>query len=453
MDYVFKMTMMKTMMMVMLSLSVRGVEGNGIHDMDGNIIEGLAPEEIAVGAHGKLTDKEPTIPLYASQPKESRGKAPYEPPENFRYDTSGGPVEGKINVHLVPHTHDDTGWQVTVDQYFYQEVFYIVDTVIQNLIEDPNRRFIYVETGFFARWWDEASEIKRNQTRTLVENGQLEFINGGWCMHDEASPKWEAMVDQTTRGHQFLLKNFGPKANPRGTWQIDPFGHSNTQAWLLSAEAGMESLFWGRTDYQDFNARYKRSGLEWIWQGSDSLGDSAEIFAGALFGTGGGGYSTWIGFDGSDQQVQDDPERHDYNVDHWVDFFVQSALDQANHTQTEHQLWACGTDFQYQNADHWYHNLDKLIHYVNQNGTVNAFYSTPSRYVDEKKKDTTVTWEVRKDDIFPLADNAYVLSRDEPTILVVIALDILTTSPLSHHKQTNDAVIITGADTLRAVPR
>ena len=44
----------------------------------------------------------------------------------------------------------------------------------------------------------------------------------------------------------------------------------------------------------------------------------------------------------------------------WVDKFVQAALSQANHTRTEHQMWACGSDFQYQNADHWYHNLDKV---------------------------------------------------------------------------------------------
>ena len=138
------------------------------------------------------------------------------------------------------------------------QVFFIVDTVIAQLQVNPDRKFIYVEIGFFARWWEEASDLKRAAARKVVENGQLEFINGGWCMHDEASPLWTAMVDQTTRGHQFIQKNFGAKAAPRGTWQIDPFGHSNTQAWLLGAEAGMESLFWGRMDYQDRNMRFNK---------------------------------------------------------------------------------------------------------------------------------------------------------------------------------------------------
>jgi alpha-mannosidase len=60
-----------------------------------------------------------------------------------------------------------------------------------------------------------------------------------------------------------------------------------------------------------------------------------------------------------------------------------------------------------QNADHWFSNLDKIIHYANLNGTVNAFYSTPSKYVDQKKLDKTVKWELRQDDIFPLADKAH----------------------------------------------
>ena len=81
------------------------------------------------------------------------------------------------SVHLVPHTHDDTGWQVTVDQYFFTEVYYVVDTVVDQLVKNPKRHFIYVETGFFARWWDEQPDDRRNVTKALVASGQLEFIN------------------------------------------------------------------------------------------------------------------------------------------------------------------------------------------------------------------------------------------------------------------------------------
>ena len=115
-------------------------------------------------------------------------------------------------------------------------------------------------------------------------------------MHDEAAPYYVEMVDQTTRGHQWLKKNLGKNATPKVTWQIDPFGHSNTQAWLLGAKSGMQGMWWGRTDYQDFNARRPEKKLEWIWQGSQSMGKEGNIFAGELYGTGNGGYSTWMSF-------------------------------------------------------------------------------------------------------------------------------------------------------------
>ena len=51
------------------------------------------------------------------------------------------------------------------------------------------------------------------------------------------------------RSHTFLFDEFG--VVPKVGWQIDPFGHSATQAALLSAGAGFEALFFGRIDYAD----------------------------------------------------------------------------------------------------------------------------------------------------------------------------------------------------------
>ena len=97
--------------------------------------------------------------------------------------------------------------------------------------------------------WNEQTVAKQDQVRQFVQNGQLEFINGGWCMSDEAAPYYVDMVDQQTIGHQFLLQNFGPAAIPKTGWQIDPFGHSRTMGTLF-ALMGMNSWFFGRIDWQ-----------------------------------------------------------------------------------------------------------------------------------------------------------------------------------------------------------
>ena len=60
----------------------------------------------------------------------------------------------------------------------------MIDTVVTELQKDPNRKFMYVEVGFFARWWDQQPAAKQEIARKLVQTIQLEFINGGWCMHD-----------------------------------------------------------------------------------------------------------------------------------------------------------------------------------------------------------------------------------------------------------------------------
>ena len=116
--------------------------------------------------------------------------AAHRPAYNTSSRRSGAP--GVVNLHLVPHTHDDVGWLKTVDQYYYGAdasiqragVRKILNAVFKELMWNPDRRFIYVESAFFERWWDECDERTAEVVKTLVASGQLEFINGGASMAD-----------------------------------------------------------------------------------------------------------------------------------------------------------------------------------------------------------------------------------------------------------------------------
>ena len=109
-------------------------------------------------------------------------------PEPYSHCNLG--KEGFINVHMVPHTHDDVGWLKTVDQYYYgsnngnQEasVQYILDTVVIELEKDPSKRFVYVEIAFFWRWWNEQNDDTKQLVRTFVNEGRLEFVIGAWLI-------------------------------------------------------------------------------------------------------------------------------------------------------------------------------------------------------------------------------------------------------------------------------
>ncbi|XP_065872513.1 probable alpha-mannosidase At5g13980 isoform X2 [Euphorbia lathyris] len=328
------------------------------------------------------------------------------------YNTTSRIVPGKINVHLVPHTHDDVGWLKTVDQYYVGSnnsiqgacVQNVLDSLVPALLADRNRKFIYVEQAFFQRWWREQSTQVQTIVKKLVSSGQLELINGGMCMHDEATVHYIDMIDQTTLGHRFIKEEFN--LTPRIGWQIDPFGHSAVQAYLLGAEVGFDALFFARIDYQDRSKRKDKKTLEVVWQGSKSLGSSSQIFTGVFPKN----YEPpsdnfYFEVDSESPLLQDNINLFDYNVLDRVNDFVSAAISQANITRTNHIMWTMGTDFQYQYAHTWFKQMDKFIHYVNQDGRVNALYSTPSIYTDAKYA-AKESWPLKTDDYFPYADDA-----------------------------------------------
>ncbi|XP_032680589.1 lysosomal alpha-mannosidase isoform X2 [Odontomachus brunneus] len=335
--------------------------------------------------------------------------------ENCGYKACHVVDPNKLNIHLVAHTHDDVGWLKTVDQYYFGSrstiqkagVQYIIDSIVSALLADPNRRFIYVETAYFWKWWQRQSEKVQANVRMLINEGRLEIIGGAWSMNDEAVTHYHSIIDQFTWGFRRLNDTLGSCARPHIGWQIDPFGHSREQASLF-AQMGFDGMFFGRIDYQDKVKRLRERSMEFIWKSSPSLGQRANLFTAVLFNN----YSPPPGFCFDilceDEPMIDDPDSPDYNIDTKIEVFLKYAFEQARHFHTNNIILTMGGDFTYQYAEMYYMNLDKLIRYTNErNGsTVNVLYSTPSCYL-KTLHDKNLQWPTKSDDFFPYASDPH----------------------------------------------
>ncbi|XP_068153638.1 lysosomal alpha-mannosidase-like [Drosophila tropicalis] len=365
-----------------------------------------------------------------------------------------------VNIHLVPHSHDDVGWLKTVDQYFYGHknnvqhagVQYILDTVISELIKDSSRRFIQVESAFFYKWWFEQPQTTKQIVTKLVNEGRLEFTGGSWSMNDEAAVNYQSVIDQYSLGLKFLENTFGACARPRVGWQIDPFGHSREQASLY-AQMGYDGEFFSRMDHNDKDTRMENLSLEMVWEASESLNDEAKLFTGLLYTY----YWETPGFC-FDVHCSDDPiidgDSYDNNVKSRVDDFIAYAKKVAAFFRTNHIMIPMGGDFQYEDAEVNFKNMDKLIKYINERqsegSNYNIFYSTPACYL-KSVHEGLMTYPNKTQDFFPYASDTnsfwtgYFTSRPtqkrferDGNHMLQVAKQLSTFANLSSDKQNED---------------
>lgn len=253
-------------------------------------------------------------------------------------------------------------------------------------------------------WWYQQSESMKAKVRKLVRDGQLEMVNGGWSMHDEACPHYEDMINNHMIGHEFLVKEFGVK--PRIGWQIDPFGHSNTNARIF-AEMGYDALFFGRMDWADDQTRIDNKEQEWVWMpNSDKLHKGVQILTHKLYQSYGWTPGSNYDYTNDDTPFISNNKSESFNAKDVAQAIVNN-LDKAKGDlyRHDHILQTWGNDFQYMNAFYNYKQLDRVIDYVNEHYGDKYFfkYSTPSEYIDAIAK-LNVTWPTKYDDLFPYSD-------------------------------------------------
>ncbi|KAJ1398690.1 Glycosyl hydrolase family 38, C-terminal [Sesbania bispinosa] len=275
----------------------------------------------------------------------------------------------KIECSPCSSFHDDVGWLKTVDQYYVGSN----STIQERALRMSSTRLL---CPFRKIQIEKQSPETQEQVRKLVDAGQLEFVNGGWCMHDEATCHYIDMIDQTTLGHLFIKEQFNK--TPRAGWQIDPFGHSAVQGYLLGAELGFDSVHFARIDYQDRAKRKGDKSLEVIWRASKTFGSSAQIFANAfpVHYSAPNGFNFEVSNDNNPIPVQDDPLLFDYNVEQRVNDLLMLLLPNTN---MQNLGWESECPI-----------------------------STPSIYTNAKNA-ANQSWPLKTDDYFPYASapNAY----------------------------------------------
>lgn len=220
-------------------------------------------------------------------------------------------------------------------------------------------------------------------------------------MHDEACPIYEDMINNMMMGHDFILREFGVK--PSIGWQIDPFGHSNTNARFF-AEMGFDAWFFARLDGEDSERRRNDKELEFIWiPNAESLGKNVNIFTHVLFNHYGpppNGFDFEI--DSNDPQFLIDKASKDFNADERAKVLLENMDERSDHYLSDDIFCLFGGDFSYKAATWYYRNVDHLITYMNKfHGDKYHFvYSTPSKYIEAVSKQS-IKWPTKYDDMFP----------------------------------------------------
>ena len=243
------------------------------------------------------------------------------------------------------------------------------------------------------------------------------------CRHDEASPHYVEMLDNTAAGHRWISQTFGAAALPRVTSQLDPFGHSATQAALFASPvSGFIATYHARMDWEEVRLRRSTRTTDFAWAPSTSLGYSA-MTLGSLGGYGPpGGFCFDIGVQCEISQASGGPLNNPINDDAQrglpdaigdnVLAFVAQMNTTVRNALGEYPADADGTvnipifmgdDFDFTAAHYNFGAMDKLIHYVNLNTSthgINVFYSTQAEYAAVRlAADTPLT--LKTSDAFP----------------------------------------------------
>ncbi|KAM9969201.1 hypothetical protein ACTFIR_001028 [Dictyostelium discoideum] len=312
--------------------------------------------------------------------------------------------DGEIKLHLIPHSHCDSGWTSTMNEYYMGQVKSIISSMVQslNVESNPPRKFVWSEIGFLEQWWDDMPIEIKNDFIKHVKNDRIEFVNGGWVMNDEACASLESVIRQLSNGHKFIREKFGKQ--PESGWQIDPFGHSSLTP-TLQAQFGYKHVVLNRIHYELKKKFKEEKNLQFKWRGSpEGVGPKSDILAHVFddFYTS----PPHMSFDGYNFLA--------YGLPRLTMEMIELARNRSVFYKSPHVLIPMGGDFAFKNAYKSFEQMDQLVASINgqhANGESNVIcqYSTLADFFSDTinwHNENKVSFNYYDSDFFPYADDS-----------------------------------------------
>ena len=295
-----------------------------------------------------------------------------------------------LEVFIVPHTHADTGWMLTVEQYYEQLVRPILTSTLASLTREPHARYCWAEVAFLARWWEEQPQTVRQAVRAAVASGKLELVEGGWSQSDEIVASLGERILNLEAGHDWIGAHIGRgTAFPRLGWKLDPFGGSALSAALFSAQRADAMVKMRIPDWMK-RSMQAAGQAELLWRPSARQGGSGDsIFLHVMESYSG---ASGQGFD-FDQYRTPSPPITPATVGSraqvfaslamkWAQSFGRSAGSGRGGRRLLMLPW--GGDFRWQNGSYWFGNMSLLMDHVHAHsgtfGGMRLRFATPSEY-------------------------------------------------------------------------
>lgn len=172
-------------------------------------------------------------------------------------------AHSKTTVFLVPHSHNDAGWLLNIDECYTKYCKPTLSNIFTLLETHPQLKFCWSEVLFLSMYLEEFP-LKKELIKEYIKQGRFEIVGGGWVQNDEALPDFELVSLQMQTGFDYLKKELGID-QIKIAWQLDPFGHSSLTSALFDL-MGFETLVFARVD-KDFSHLLELEGnYEFFWK-------------------------------------------------------------------------------------------------------------------------------------------------------------------------------------------